>query len=108
MSLKRAYQACVRKRKTETQNTRGRPITTYADTNINGYMSAYRMQNVKVADKETTETLYKFLCDDFDLIAGDLIVYNSGTYEVIGDPKNTVNRNHHIKVICKKVANIKS
>ena len=99
---------CIRKRKTQTENDTGRMISSFTETTINGYMSAYRMQNIKVADKETTETLYKFLCDDFNLQAHDLISYNGGIYEVIGDPKNTANRSHHIKAICRKVENIKS
>jgi len=106
--IKRFYISCERKRPTETLNSTGRPIKTYTSTNICGYMSNSGWRLIKTADKETTETIYKFFCDDFDLESTDLIEYNGELYELLGEPKNTANRNHHIKVMCKKIKNIKS
>jgi len=36
-----------------------------------------------------------------------LIKYEGDTYEVVGQPRNTAHRNHHIKTLLRKVDNIK-
>lgn len=106
MAIDRFYIDCVRKRKTETNNYRQRSITSYTDTNIRGYKSWYRQGVLKIAGKETIVNQYKFLCNDFDLQAMDIIYYDGKYYEVVNEPKNTANRNHHIKAILRQVENI--
>ena len=108
MGIGRFYIDCIRKRKTETINDRGRPITTYTNTNIKGYISAFfRQQETRVTDKDTSELWFKFFTNDFNLRVLDLIEYEGDTYEVLSDGKNTVHRNHHIKAVLRKVANVR-
>jgi hypothetical protein len=106
MSIDKYYIDCVRKRKIETNNSRQRAITTYTDTNIRGYKSWYRQIVSRVAGQDTIVNQYKFLCNDFDLQAMDIIYYEGSYYKVVNDPKNTAHKSHHIKAILRKVENI--
>lgn len=107
MSIKKYYVDCYRLRATETLNDKLTPIVTYVETSIKGYIGSKSSNIVKVADKETIETRYNFFCNDFNLKNNDLIKYENNTYEVVDDPKNTAHKNHHIKVLIRKVDNIK-
>jgi len=106
MAIENYYIYCVRKRKTETLNGNNRAIATYTDTPISGYKSGSSSKITIVAGKETIEDVYKFYTDDFDLQSQDIIVYDGESYLVTSDPKNTANRNHHIKVMLRKIKNV--
>jgi len=107
VGIKRFYITCYKLTPTETLNDNLRPIKTYAESEINGYIGSGSDNVIRVADKDTIESRYKFYCNDFDLSIGDLIKYEGDTYEVVSDPKNTVHKNHHIKAMVRKVDNIK-
>lgn len=108
MGIQKYYNNCIRQRKTEVLNDRGRPISTYIDTPIKGYLSEYfRQQETNQAGKDTVETFCKFFTNDFELLQFDIIIYNNQKYEVLNDPKNTANKRHHLKAILRKVSNIK-
>ena len=107
MGIKRFYVTCYKLEPTETLNSRNIPIKTYEETEIKGYIGSGSNAIIRVADKDTIETRFKFYCNDFDLALGDLIKYEGDTYEVVGQPKNTAHKNHHIKALVRKVDNIK-
>lgn len=98
------YVSCVRKRAT-TDLTKSRPSTTYTNTSINGYRGTGSSTNKELSGQQTHELTYKFYCDDFDLQANDLIVYENETYRV-KYIQNTVHKNHHVKALLYKVRNI--
>jgi hypothetical protein len=107
MGIKRFYIPCQKLKPTETTNSRLIPVTTYVTTDIEGYVGSGSDTIMRVADKDTVETRFKFYCNDFTLALGDLIIYEGATYEVVGQPRNTAHRNHHIKTLIRKVDNIK-
>lgn len=107
MGIKKFYIICNKLHPTETLNNRNIPIKTYAETEIKGYMGSGSDTIIKVADKDTIETRFKFYCNDFDLALGDLIKYEGETYEVVGQPRNTAHRNHHVKTLLRKIDNVK-
>lgn len=107
MSIENYYIDCVRSRPTESLNDSLRPVTTYNSTAIKGYLGSGTDKVVKIADKDTIETRYKFYCNDFDILINDLILYENKTYEVTSEPKNTAHKNHHIKVLVRKVDEVK-
>jgi hypothetical protein len=107
MSMDKHYVDCVRQRKTQTLNDNGRPISSYIDTSIRGYLGRQTDKVVIVADKPTIETQIKFFTSDWEIQYNDRIVYEGNIYEVVGEPKNTDHRNDHIKIMVKKIANIK-
>jgi hypothetical protein len=98
---------CVRKRESVTLNDTRRAIKSYTSTSITGYVGKGNTKYVNVADKITTVMQYNFYCDDFDLIFGDIIVYENKNYEVISNPQNTTHKNHHIKAILQLIENVK-
>jgi hypothetical protein len=102
------YISCTRIRPTQTLNDTNRSIKTYTDeTSILGYLGRQKDIHKQVAGQWTVISVYNFLCNDFELEYGDIIIYNEKTYEVVSDPHNTANLDDHIKVYIQKIANIK-
>lgn len=106
MGIKRFYTTCYKLKPTETL-VRNIPVKTYTETEIKGYIGSGSDTTIRVADKDTIETRFKFYCNDFTLVLGDIIKYENYTYEVVGHPRNTAHRNHHIKTLLRKIDNIK-
>ena len=107
MSIKKYYVDCSRLRPDENLNSRNVPIKSYTETAIKGYIGSGSDNIIRVADKDTIETRYKFFCNDFSLAVGDLIKYENKTYEVVGPPRNTAHKNNHIKTTVRQVESIK-
>lgn len=107
MAIERFYISCTKKTPTTTLSDSNRPVKSYTESTIYGYKGSQTDKLVTIAGKQTIETFYKFFTSDFDITSMDLIVYDDEIYEIVGDPKNTANRNHHIKVLIRKVENIK-
>jgi hypothetical protein len=109
MGISKYYINCIRQRITETRNSNLRVVETASNTKIKGYIASRVGTNNQriIADKDTIETLYRFYCNDFNLMFGDLIIYNNKKYEVANDPQNTANKNHHIYCILKLIEYIK-
>ena len=101
------YIDCVRKRKTQILNDNNRPISSYTSTTIKGYLGSGSNNPVQIADKDTYETLRKFYTSDLTITINDFIKYDGKTYEIVGDPQNTANKNHHIKCMVRKIDDIK-
>ncbi len=107
MAIESYFVACVRRRPgTSTKNSKYESTVTYTSTNINGYLGSRSNQEQKYGEKYTLKTQFKFYCDDFALLYGDLIDYESKTYRVVSDPQNTVHANHHIKVFVERISNV--
>jgi len=107
MAISQYYISCTKLVSTSTLNDNLRPIKTYAETSIKGYLGSGNDNEVGVAGKETVRTRLRFYCGDFTLDMGNLVVYEGNTYEVVSEPKNTAHKNHHIKVLVVKVDNVK-
>ena len=106
MSIEKYYIDCTHKVLNTSQSATGRVIKTYTDTQIKGYKGSQSDNDVVVAGKPTIVTRYKFFSSTFNFKNGDLIYYDGENYEVVGDPKNTANKNHHCKVFIKKVEGV--
>lgn len=107
MSIQSYYKTCYKLIPNEVLNDRLIPIKVFTESPIQGYRGRGTDLIVRVANKDTIETRFKFYCNDFTLNIGDLIKYDNKTYEVVSEPRNTANRNHHIKTMIRKVDNIK-
>jgi hypothetical protein len=108
LAIEDYYIDCTRKRPLFTANVRGRLVPTYAETLIRGYKGSQIDNPIVVGDMVTIVTNYKFFCNDFDLKSNDLIEYEGEIYQVIGKPKNTANKNHHIKVMIQRIEGVTS
>jgi len=107
MSIKRFYKTCYRLRPSTSLTNTLRPYTTYDSTEIHGYLGSRSNNQINITDKDTIESRYNFYCDDFNILSTDLIKYDDKTYEIVSNPQNTANRNHHMKIIIRKVDNVK-
>lgn len=107
MAIESYFIDCIRKRPTKSTSTTGRVLyNSYVDTAIKGYKGSQNDSTVIVADIATIQTTYNFYCNDFNLKSSDLILYESELYQVVGESKNTVHKNHHIKVKIQKVKEV--
>jgi hypothetical protein len=92
----------------EAKNSKGIPIPTYSEeVEIKGYMGSGQDNIINVAGKDTIETRWKFFTTDFTINLGDRVNYQGETYEIIGQPRNTAFKNHHIKTTVRKIDNVK-
>jgi len=107
MGIGRFYIDCTKLVPTEVLNDKLLPVKTYVEASIKGYIGSGTNDIIRVADKDTIETRYKFLTSDFNLGIGDIIKYEDRTYEVISEPRNNAHRGHHIKAEVKRINNIK-
>jgi len=107
MAIDKYFVACERVRPTETMDSSRRPITTYASTDIRGYIGSGSNNQYQASDKETVISELKFYCNDFNMLINDLVRYEGKTYEVCSEPKNTAHKNSHIKVSVRKVDEVK-
>lgn len=107
MAIEDFYVSCTRKRPAgSTVNSKYEYQQSYADTTINGYLGSRSNSESVVAGKLTVTTEYKFYCDDFSMLYGDIVLYETNYYRVISVPQNTVHKNHHMKVIVEKIEGV--
>lgn len=107
MSINKYYIDCTKVIVTQSVNESLTPVESNNFVSIKGYLGSGSNNIVRIADKETYETLRKFFTSDLSISSDDKIIYNNKTYEVVGDPQNTVNKNHHIKCLVRKIDDIK-
>lgn len=107
MSIEGYYIDCVRRRPIKSVSDTGRVLhSTYTDTNIKGYKGSQTDNLGVITDMKTLITTYNFYCNDFELKSTDLILYEGELYQVSSEPKNTVHKNHHIKVKINKIKEV--
>lgn len=107
MSIQKYYKECIKLTPVKSLNSSLTPVTTYNESTINGYLGSGSNNPVQIADKDTYETLRKFYTSDLTITINDFIKYDGKTYEIVGDPQNTANKNHHIKCMVRKIDDIK-
>lgn len=60
-------------------------------------------QRALYADKYQVEDAFHLYCEITDIKNGDFIVSDGVEYEVKSNPKNTVGRNHHLKLVLGRI-----
>lgn len=101
------YINCTKLTPTESQTADLITVKSYSTSTIKGYLGSGSNNRVEVSGKETIEVLHKFYTNDFTINSFDKIKYNGQTFEIISIPRNTANRNHHIKLSVRMIENIK-
>lgn len=75
------------------------PLSDYATVfTFKGVVNMASPSEVQTLGANGTKISHKLFSELVDIQHGDRIKQGSRVYEVVGDPKNTVNRNHHLKV----------
>lgn len=89
---------------TETPDDRGGTIITDTEVDIRGCINQASSQQVDYALKlsiEATHKLYYPISVELDI--NDRVKDGNKVYEVVSEPLNTINRNHHYMVLLKRL-----
>jgi hypothetical protein len=106
MAIESFYKSMTWKQLTGTDvNDKYENDETYTTTTINGYIGSRTDRQVFMAGKWTIQTQYKFYADQ-ETNHGDIIIFESKNYRVIGQAQNTVNKAHHYKTYVERLDNI--
>lgn len=99
------YESMTRKTPTFANNAQYEGVPSYASTTINGYIGSRSDMEQMIAGKWTIKSLLKFYSDT-KCVHGDLIVFDSDNYRVVGKMQNTINIDHHYKGYVEHCTNI--
>ena len=88
-------------RKNQTLNAYGAVSEAWADVEtISCLINQATSREILQAQQINEEVSHKLFCDvSTDITNKDRISFNSEIYRVVSVPKNTVNRNHHYKIM---------
>jgi SPP1 family predicted phage head-tail adaptor len=91
--------------KTSVADGRGGSVDTWAkDSDFQGCINQASSKEIEAAAKLGIEADYKLYCPvDTDIDHTKLLYYKSSYYRIISEPKDTVERGHHLKVLLKKM-----
>lgn len=70
--------------------------SSYTSSTINGYIGSRNQFEQMIAGKWSIKVQYRFYSDT-PCNHGDLIIFDSKNYRVIGEPQNTLGLTHHYK-----------
>jgi head-tail adaptor len=92
--------------KTATSNGRGGSTYAWAKSStIQGLINQASSREIEAAAKLDIHADYKLYCGvSVALDSTKLLYYGGEYYRVVSKPKNTVNRNHHLKILLKQVS----
>lgn len=99
------YESMTRKTPTYSKNAQYEGTPTYASTTINGYIGSRSDQEQMTAGKWSIRSQQKFYSDTL-CVHGDIIVFDSENYRVIGKMQNTIGLGHHYKGYVEHCTNI--
>jgi len=88
-------------RKAETLNAFGAVTESWSDVEtIDCLINQATSSEILQAQQVNEEVSHKLFCDvSTDITNKDRIIFNDEVYRVVSVPKNTVNRNHHYKIM---------
>ena len=104
MAIERFYKDVILRNVTETIDNIGGAVNTYTDTTIKALITQASSTEIDYANKLQIEATHNMYCDvaiDCDYI--DKVVDGSKIYQVVSEPLNTVERNHHYKILLKRL-----
>lgn len=100
MAIADYYKTLTLRKKTSTSDNRGGSVLTDADTTFSGLLTFASSQELELARKMAINATHTLYCPTtLDINRKDLVIDNGLSYRVVGYPQNTVNRNHHYKVM---------
>lgn len=105
MALEDYFEDLDLQRKSSVDNGIGGEIETWATIGtIRGCINASGSSEIRLAGMLQVTTTHKLLCEPAaDIQSSDRIHKNGLYYRVVSDPKNTLNRGHHLKVLLQEV-----
>lgn len=106
MAIERFYKDVTAVKVAETVDGIGGTVNTYTETTIKALINQASANEIDYANKlqiEATHNMYYPI--DIDLTYVDKVIKDGRTYQVVGQPLNTVGRNHHYRVLLKELVN---
>lgn len=97
------YSTLVLKTPAVVKNSYGDPVANYVESNFEGMINQANSQEKSLYQQYPADSIYKLFCGADVPIAANCKVYDGQEYLVISEPKNTVGRNHHYKVMMQKI-----
>ena len=106
MAIQDFYFDVTLRKITETPDSRGGVVLSNTDSTFKGLVTQASSTELEIANKSQIEATHTLYCDvDVDIDVKDKIVDDGKIYQVVSEPLNTVKRNHHYKVLLKRVIN---
>ena len=104
MAIEDYYSELTLRKITETTDARGGAIQADTDTTFQGLVTQSSSTDLELANKMQVETTHTLYCDvAVDIDVEDKIVDGTKIYQVVTEPLNTVKRNHHYRVLLKRM-----
>lgn len=107
MAIANYYIECTKYTSSITYTNTGRYKKTQTSSTIYGYLGSKNDVEITTGNKSTIKTQWKFFTSDFNLHHDDIVEYQNNKYEVIALPKNTANKDHHIRAIVQMIDKVK-
>ena len=107
MAISDYYSTLKKQGTTETLDGTGGVILSYVETEFQGLINQADSKTLELANKLNVICTHKLYCaviEDLDYL--DMIEDSEGNkYKITSKPKNTVDRNHHFKIMLELVVN---
>jgi SPP1 family predicted phage head-tail adaptor len=103
MAIERFYKPIVKLKKTQVPNGRGGFIDTWVeDFTFQGLINQAGSSEIELANKLGISADHKLFCSvDTVIDHNDLVKKNGKYYRIVSEPKDTVERGHHYKILLK-------
>lgn len=106
MAIGDYYKNITLRKVTETVDDSGGAVLTYVDSTIAGVLTQLSSAEAEIANKLSIMATHMLYCEaDADITNKDRIVFGGIEYQVVSEPLNTLGRNHHLRVMVKRVIN---
>lgn len=104
MAIENYYSDLTLRKITETADARGGAVLSDTDTTFQGLVTQASTKEIEAARRLEIQCDHNLYCAvTVDIAVKDKVVDGTKIYQVVGEPLNTVKRNHHYKVMLKRM-----
>jgi head-tail adaptor len=105
MAINDHYKTLTLMTPSENKNNRGGAVTTWAETSFQGLINQLKSEDIEINSKMGVDADYKLFCPvNVAITRACRVKDGSRTYRVASEPKDTVGRGHHYKVMLKRTS----
>lgn len=106
MALKNYYDTLYKLDTTEVQDETGGVILSYIETEFKGLINQANSSEIELGNKLNISVSHKLYCGtSVSLSYDDMVKKDSRTYRVVSEPKDTIGRGHHYKILLQRLEN---
>ncbi len=105
MAIESYYTTLTLLTKSQTTNAKGAAVDAWAESSFQGAINQLNSYEIELSGRLGIEADYKLYCPTSVSITGaHRIKYGGKTYRMVSEPKNTMRRGHHYKILLKRVS----